>query len=191
MLPRGAGALEWTTGAAGVRATIACMRSLAALVVCVGLSGFAGGCKRVPEGCGRVIPEAELWALRSEQELAADLAHATQCGRARDTRVLLEFTADWCPDCRVMSDVEKQGEAAAVLRERYERVRVHVGHWDRHDRLREQYGVRSIATFVVLDPNTGARVAQTTVEPVTGGTGPMTPARWAAWLRNPSTPAAR
>ena len=165
------------------------VRSLVASALCAVLVSASGCRRRVAPECGRAVPEAELWAVKTDAQLAGEISTAMRCGRARGSKVLLEFTADWCPDCRVMTDLERQGEAAAVLRERYERVRVHVGHWDRHAELRARYGVQSIATYVVLDANTGARVAQTTVEPVTGGRGPMTPALWAAWLRAPTTAA--
>lgn len=129
--------------------------------------------------------------VESEAAIDAKVQQAMRCGRARNTRVLLEFIADWCPDCRVMTDLERAGEPAAVLRDQYERVRVHVGHWDRHEALRRRFGIDRIAAYVVLDPATGERVAQTTVEPVTGGHGPMTPAMWAAWLRAPTDAAPR
>jgi hypothetical protein len=83
-----------------------------------------------------------------------------------------------------MARIEAQEPARSVLAERFERVRVNVRRWDAHRELVERYGIRAIAAYVVLDPRTGAVLAQTTQEPITGTSGPMTSERWAAWLRS-------
>jgi len=83
-----------------------------------------------------------------------------------------------------MTRIESLPEVAAVLRGRYERVRVNVGAWDQHAALRQRFGIDRIAAYVVLDADDHV-VAQTLLEPVTGGRGPVTPGRWAAWLRDP------
>lgn len=157
------------------------------VLLCVMVSS-AGGCRRVAadHGCGAALePESERWAERTDAQLAAKIERAMQCGRRRGTKVLLEFTAPWCTDCREMARVEAQEPAASVLAERYERVRVNVRQWDAHRALMEQHNVRAIAAYVVLDPRTGARLAQTTREPITGASGAITSAQWAAWLRDP------
>jgi hypothetical protein len=143
----------------------------------------ATGCRR-DASCGVDIPGASLWVDTSDEAMTARLAVAQRCARSRGTHVLLEFVAPWCPDCVEMTRIEQSPEVARVLRDRYERVRVNVGNWDRHAALRERYGIDRIAAYVVLDAG-GARVAQTVLEPVTGGAGPMTPARWIAWLEAP------
>lgn len=144
-------------------------------------------CKRSASvaGCGSALePASEHWAERSDAELSAKIQRAMQCGQSRGTRVLLEFTAPWCADCREMGRVEEQEPARSVLAERFERVRVNVKRWDAHRTWVERFGVRAIAAYVVLDPRTGAVLAQTTQEPITGTSGAMTSERWAAWLRS-------
>jgi thiol:disulfide interchange protein len=136
-------------------------------------------------GCGAALePASEQWAERTDAELSAKIERAMQCGRARGTRVLLEFTAPWCTDCREMARVEAQEPAQSVLAARFERVRVNVKRWDAHRGLVERYGIRAIAAYVALDPRTGAVLAQTTQEPITGTSGAITSERWAAWLRS-------
>jgi hypothetical protein len=130
------------------------------------------------------VPPAQLWVEQTDADLDARLRGAMACGRARGTRVLLEFIAPWCDDCQQMTRLEQTPVVARVLRARYERVRVNVGAWDRHVALRQRYGIDRIAAYVVLDPATGGRVAQTTVEPVTGGRA-VTAEGWAAWLAAP------
>jgi thiol:disulfide interchange protein len=156
--------------------------------VCVLLALCAGCRKRTPSSgaCGAALePESERWAERTDAELRAKIDRAMQCGRARGTRVLLEFTAPWCEDCRAMADLEQREPAATVLATRYERVRVNVKRWDAHRALTERYEIRAIAAYVVLDPATGAMIARTTREPITGADGQLTSEQWAAWLRAP------
>lgn len=161
------------------------VRRTVLLCVCV---ASATGCRRsaADRECGAALePASEQWAERTDAELAAKIERATQCGLRRGTKVLLEFTAPWCADCREMARLEAQEPAASVLAQRYERVRVNVRRWDAHRALMERYRVRAIAAYVVLDPRTGAALAQTTREPLTGSTGAITSAQWAAWLREP------
>ncbi|MFO0560738.1 MAG: thioredoxin family protein [Polyangiales bacterium] len=157
-----------------------------ALSVCA-LSLALFSCKRseAVSGCGPALePASEQWVERSDAELSAKIHRAMQCGQRRGTRVLLEFTAPWCTDCREMARIEAQEPAQSVLAERFERVRVNVKRWDAHRALVERYGIRAIAAYVALDPRTGAVLAQTTQEPITGTSGAITSERWAAWLRS-------
>jgi hypothetical protein len=146
------------------------------------------GCarRRDDPGCGAGLePASERWATRTDGALRAKIDRAMQCGRTRGTKVLLEFTAPWCPDCREMLRIEDEPPAAGVLATRYERVRVNVGRWDAHRALTARFGIRAIAAYVVLDPVTGRVLAQTTREPLTGRDGRLDSAGWAAWLRAP------
>jgi thiol:disulfide interchange protein len=157
----------------------------ARLILCASLS-LLGCARRGPSlACGPALePPAEQWAERTDAELDAKIQRALQCGRARGTRVLLEFTAPWCADCREMGRIEAQEPAATVLAQRFERVRVNVKRWDAHRALIERHNIRAIAAYVVIDPQTGAVLAQSTREPVTGNDGALTSERWAAWLRS-------
>jgi thiol:disulfide interchange protein len=169
----------WTRATTGVALVFA---------IAVG-SGLGTACRRraaaVPPGCGEEIPPDQLWALHTAAELDARIAAARACGRARGTRVLLEFGATWCPDCVAMTRLERTPVVAQVLRERYERVRINVGRWDTASAaLRQRFGINRIAAYVVLDPASGQPVAQRVAEPATGDT-QVSPETWAAWLRAP------
>jgi hypothetical protein len=83
-----------------------------------------------------------------------------------------------------MGRIEAQEPTATVLAQRFERVRVNVKRWDAHRALIERHNIRAIAAYVVIDPQTGAVLAQSTREPVTGNDGALTSERWAAWLRS-------
>ena len=130
------------------------------------------------------IPEARYWDEQSDEEVATALRDASACAAREKRRVLIEFVAPWCADCREMTRIDQAPEVARVIAERFERVRVNVGKFDRHEELRLRYGVKAIAAYVVLDPRSGAVLAQTTLEPVTGKKGRVTPEAWATWLRS-------
>ena len=127
--------------------------------------------------------ELDPWRDVTDEQLAQEIEAAKRRAAAADKRVLLDFVATWCDDCREVVRVSKLEPAASVLRERYEYVPVNVGNWDRAESLRQRYQIRRIAALVVLEPD-GTRVAQTTLEPVSRGVA-LTPQDLAAWLRDP------
>lgn len=131
-----------------------------------------------PEG-----PTDPAFAPMSDAELTTAISAARLRAGARNTNVLLVFIADWCPDCHEVVRVSRLGAAQQVLAEKYEVVHVDVGGWDRHEALRERFGVSRIATLVVLDPD-DERVAQTTLEPISRHQ-TLTPEALAAWLSDP------
>ncbi|MBL8603132.1 MAG: thioredoxin family protein [Myxococcales bacterium] len=124
------------------------------------------------------------WPLRTEAELQRAIDDALARARRQRKAVLLEFVAGWCSDCQQMVRIEMLSPAREVLAQRYERVTINVGNFDRHLTLLRTYGIDRIAAYVVLDAQSGMRVAQTTMEPVTQHR-EITPERWAAWLQNP------
>ena len=128
-------------------------------------------------------PAPSVWNLRSEDAVREEIQGALARARANDKRVLLEFGADWCPDCNEVARLGELSPAKDVLEEKYELVRIHVGRFDRHEELLRHYRVERIATLVVLEAD-GTRVAQTTLEPIGQRTG-LDAAGLAAWLSAP------
>lgn len=165
----------------GIRSASLCAVIAAATLPTAGCSRRQGA---DPSSCGRGIPESQLWVERSDAETEHAIADAQRCARSRGTRVLLEFVAPWCEDCREMTRLDRTPEVASALHERYEHVRVNVGRWDQHTALLQRYGIDRIAAYVVLDAE-GRRIAQTVLEPITGGHGRITADQWIGWLRAP------
>lgn len=130
-------------------------------------------------------PPPESYVPMSEAELSAALDAAKARAAEHDRRVLLDFGADWCPDCREVLRLAHEPVVAELLATDYETVVIDVGRFDRHTELLERYGIERIATLVVLDAS-GQRVAQTTLEPITGGAEGLTGEMLAGWLRNPT-----
>ncbi|HEX2874250.1 MAG TPA: thioredoxin family protein [Polyangiaceae bacterium] len=133
-------------------------------------------------GCGEPIPLARLWDETTEAEVLDAIASAKACAAQHDRRLLLEFVAPWCADCQEMSKLDETPLVAATLRTRFERVRINVGKWDRHEALLQNFGVRALATYIVIDPRTSKLLAKTTLEPITRKGKKLTAEQWAAWL---------
>lgn len=136
-------------------------------------------------GCGEPIPLARLWDETTEAEVLDAIVSAKACAAKHHRRLLLEFVAPWCADCQEMSKLDETPAVAATLRQRFERVRINVGKWDRHEALRQNFDVRALATYIVIDPKTSKLLAKTTLEPITRKTSKgkkLTAEQWASWL---------
>jgi thiol-disulfide isomerase/thioredoxin len=134
-------------------------------------------------GCGEPIPLARLWDETTEAEVLDAISSAKACAAKHHRRLLLEFVAPWCADCQEMSKLDETPAVAAALRQRFERVRINVGKWDRHEALRENFKVSALATYIVIDPKTSKLLAKTTLEPITRKGKKLTAEDWAKWLR--------
>ncbi|MBO6933792.1 MAG: thioredoxin family protein [Deltaproteobacteria bacterium] len=154
------------------------MRSIAVALVLFSLVA----CDDDPEPA---MAPPETYVTMTDAELTAALDAAKASAAANDRRILLDFGADWCPDCREVLRLSHEPAMAALLAEKYETIVIDVGRFDQHTELLERYGIERIATLVVLDAN-GEKVAQTTLEPITGDAEGLTGEMLAGWLRNPT-----
>jgi thiol-disulfide isomerase/thioredoxin len=135
-------------------------------------------------GCGEPIPTAKLWDETTESQVLEAISEAKRCAASQGRRLLLEFVAPWCADCQEMAKLDETPVVSETLRARFERVRVNVGKWDRHEALRDNFKVRALATYIVIDPKSSRVLAQTTLEPITKQRGKkLTAEDWAAWLK--------
>lgn len=91
-------------------------------------------------------------AAEPHRDLQNALARARQSGK----RVLVVFGANWCPDCRVLDrEFHGSGKTAALVRSRYEVVKVDVGRFDRNLDFAKLYGEpikQGIPSVVVVTP---------------------------------------
>jgi len=130
--------------------------------------------------------DVDPWTPMSDEALIARIEAARRDATASDRRVLLDFIATWCEDCREVVRLSHMEPARSVIEERYVVVYVEVGYFDRHRALLAAHQIDRIAALVVLDPDSGRRVAKTTLEPITGGERGLTSEALADWLRNPT-----
>ena len=96
----------------------------------------------------------------------ADLAAATAAAKRDGKHVILDFGADWCPDCRVLDAVLKDPAVKPFVEANFHIVRIDVGRRDRNGDLAEQYRATSgewIPALVALD-SSGAIIGGTSTE---------------------------
>jgi thiol-disulfide isomerase/thioredoxin len=74
----------------------------------------------------------------------ADIAAALTAARADGRHVLLEFGADWCPDCHVLALYLDSAEGRALVDERFHIVKIDVGFFDRNLDVAAEHGLEPL-----------------------------------------------
>lgn len=90
----------------------------------------------------------------AKAEVAAAFARARKSGK----RVLIDFGANWCVDCRVLAEMLELPEMRRWAPHYFEIVQVHVGRFDRNLDIAARYGVgqlEALPALLVIDPRTG------------------------------------
>jgi thioredoxin len=84
------------------------------------------------------------------------IAQAIRQAKKNQKRVLLDFGADWCPDCQVLSQLFDNPKVKPFLDQHYIVVRIDVGKWDNNLDIAKHYGdpiAQGIPAVVILDAN--------------------------------------
>jgi len=89
-----------------------------------------------------------LRAQAGESAWGTDLTNALQQAHEKQRPVLMQFTAPWCPYCRMMEGKVFTNAAVEEALDQFERVAVNI---DRNAELAASHGVRGIPAFVILD----------------------------------------
>jgi thiol:disulfide interchange protein len=93
---------------------------------------------------------------------AADIRAALATAAEQHREVLIDFGADWCPDCRALDVMFHSAQVEPLLRKDYLVVAVDVGQFDHNIDLAEQYvdlQTSGIPALVVLGPDGTVRTA--------------------------------
>ena len=94
---------------------------------------------------------------------AQDIAAALKQAATEHKRVLLDFGANWCPDCLVLSMHFDNAQVKPFLDQHFVVVKIDVGKWDKNLEIAKQYGnpiKLGIPAVVVLDED-GKQIAST------------------------------
>ena len=86
----------------------------------------------------------------------AAITQALTQATADHKRVLLDFGADWCPDCQVLAQLFEDPQVKPYLDANYHVVRIDVGQWDNNLDIAKRYGdpiAKGIPAVVILDPD--------------------------------------
>src|SRR5262249_40266154 len=80
---------------------------------------------------GNAVPTTRV--IYDEDANANDaIAQALTLAKADHKRVLLDFGADWCPDCQVLAQLFDDAQVKPFLDDHYHVVRINVGQWDKN-----------------------------------------------------------
>lgn len=118
------------------------------------------------------------------RDARADIALATQMAAAQGKLVLLDFGANWCPDCLVLDELYLDPAVATLLADEYVLVTIDVGEWDHNMDISADYNNAAdlgIPALVVLQPD-GTIIADTSDGSFASASG-FSPADVAAYLQ--------
>jgi len=139
------------------------------------------------------MPEAPKKPLRysiperTNEELQSGLKAACESAKEKGRRLLVEFSASWCGDCRKLASMKEEPALRDALKEAPHYV-VNVGRFDRHEGLLKDFKIRAIANWQVVettacdaDISDWPKVTHRTLEPQTGSA--ITSSELAGWLK--------
>ena len=73
------------------------------------------------------------------RDARADIANAQAVAAASGKLVLLDFGANWCPDCLVLDELYRDPAVAELLRDHFVLVTVDIGEWDHNMDISDDY----------------------------------------------------
>ena len=98
---------------------------------------------------------AATWSLYDPGlDAPAAIVAALARSKVDGKNVLLDFGADWCPDCHVLDSYFEDPRAKAILEDSYHVVRIDVGYFDKNLESATKYGnviPVGIPSVVILD----------------------------------------
>lgn len=86
----------------------------------------------------------------AHQQIASALSEAAQNRK----NIVLDFGANWCPDCHALYAQMHRRELASIIRDNYVVVEISVGNFDRNLDVTRKYGVslrHGIPVLAILD----------------------------------------
>ena len=110
------------------------------------------------------VAEDGPWPFDDQADAKVDLANGIAAARASGKLLLLEFGANWCPDCRALYKATLDEEIAALIDEHFEVVKIDVGNWVKNPEIVALYDnpiSGGIPAVVVVDPTSDAIVFTT------------------------------
>lgn len=96
------------------------------------------------------------------RDAVADIASGLAAARRDGRQVLIDFGADWCPDCVALHSLFETPEVRPVLQRHYHLVAVDVGRFDRNLTVAARYvdlRTSGIPALVILAPSGRIRIA--------------------------------
>lgn len=146
-------------------ASAAAIGTVLLLTACVGQdspSAEPGSAAATKSGKPAVTERALPDRYDPKRDPAADLKIALGLAKADGKAVLIDFGADWCPDCHVLHELFDSAATKPLLERDYHLMAVDVGEFDHNLAFAEKYidlERSGIPALVVLSPEGEIRVA--------------------------------
>jgi thioredoxin 1 len=121
-------------------------------IVVIGVLTLLGSKVSPAAGVARGSVAQMIYDPRADPTVAID--QALKQAKADHKRVLLDFGADWCPDCQVLAQLFDDPKVKPFLDAHYHVVRIDVGRWDNNLDVANRYGnpiEKGIPAVVILD----------------------------------------
>jgi thiol-disulfide isomerase/thioredoxin len=149
----------------------AAMMALAASGAAFGAPQQAGAPVIAPDAI-QAAPHPYDEAADAHRSLAAAIAAAKLSGK----RVLVDFGANWCPDCRALGGIMDLDRVQAYVRAHYEVAIIDVGLFNKNLDIAADYGIKlhGIPTVMVINPTSNRILNRDGLEAL-GDAGTMAP----------------
>ncbi|GAA08821.1 putative thioredoxin protein [Acetobacter tropicalis NBRC 101654] len=146
------------------------LRSFSALMLATTLISFSGAhmalaAQPVPQvGTAQITAVAHPYAAPEDAPQAVENAFAE--ARKTGRKVLIDFGANWCPDCRVLAGVLDHPAVAPWVQENFVVVPVNVDHFNKNMDIARKYGVtiKAIPVALIVTPEGKVLNADATLE---------------------------
>lgn len=115
----------------------------------------------IEESSATAAPESGPYDAKAVPQ--DDIEAALRLAKGDGKLVLLDFGANWCPDCLVLSTLFEDPSVLPYLQENFYLVHIDVGYWDKNLDTAQQYGnpiEKGIPAVVVLTAD-GKTIATT------------------------------
>jgi thiol:disulfide interchange protein len=158
---RGLSRIAVFTGAACLCLTAACGATSSPPASGAGVNAqpaVAGSSQGASSSDGSALPDG----YDPSRDASADIAAALKLASADHKKVLIDFGADWCPDCQVLGKTFHSSKVRPELDKDYHVVAVDVGKFDHNLDVASQYinlETSGIPGLVVLKPDGTVSVA--------------------------------
>jgi thioredoxin 1 len=121
-------------------------------IIVIGVLTLLGSKVTPTTSVARNSAASMIYDPRADANAAID--QALKAAKADHKRVLIDFGADWCPDCQVLAQLFEDPKVKPFLDAHYHVVRIDVGRWDNNLDVANRYGnpiAKGIPAVVILD----------------------------------------
>ena len=84
--------------------------------------------------------EEQFMPYDESADAGEDIERGFVVARTGDKLLLLNFGANWCDECRALEVAWQQPENQALIDDKFVRVMIDVGNWDKHRRIIADWG---------------------------------------------------